>query len=239
MKYTPPLQTATLLKRYKRFLADLQLSDGSEFTAHCANTGKMTGCAEPGFTAFYSTSDNAKRKYPHSLELTQNNLTQLICVNTAMANKVVEEAINNNVISELTDYEQLQSEVKYGNENSRIDFLLTSNNQPNCYVEVKSVTLLSQNNPNSGQGYFPDAQTLRGQKHLRELIEVVEQGHRAVLLFAVLHEGINTVSAAAHIDEKYAKLLSQAITAGVEVLAYKAAISAHDVLLYKKIAFVE
>ncbi|MBB1385380.1 MULTISPECIES: DNA/RNA nuclease SfsA [Pseudoalteromonas] len=239
MKYTPTLQPATLLKRYKRFLADLQLSDGSEFTAHCANTGKMTGCADPGFTAFYSTSDNAKRKYPHSLELTQNNLTQLICVNTAMANKVVEEAINNNVISELTDYEQLQSEVKYGNENSRIDFLLTSNNKPNCYVEVKSVTLLSQNNPNSGQGYFPDAQTLRGQKHLRELIEVVEQGHRAVLLFAVLHEGINTVSAAAHIDEKYAKLLSQAITAGVEVLAYKAAISAHDVLLHKKIAFVE
>jgi sugar fermentation stimulation protein A len=239
MKYTPTLQPATLLKRYKRFLADLQLSGGSEFTAHCANTGKMTGCAEPGFAAFYSTSDNAKRKYPHSLELTQNNLSQLICVNTAVVNKVVEEAINNNVISELLDYSQLQSEVKYGSENSRIDFLLTDENKPDCYVEVKSVTLLSEDAPQSGQGYFPDAQTLRGQKHIRELIEMIEQGHRAVLLFAVLHEGINTVSAAAHIDKKYATLLSQAIIAGVEVLAYKATISANEVLLHKKIVFAQ
>jgi sugar fermentation stimulation protein A len=238
MKYTPSLQSATLLKRYKRFLADLQLSDGSEFTAHCANTGKMTGCAEPGFNAFYSTSTNTKRKYPHSLELTQNTVSQLICVNTAIANKVVEEAINNNVINELIDYEQLQSEVKYGSENSRIDFLLTSKNKPDCYVEVKSVTLLSQDNPKSGQGYFPDAQTLRGQKHLRELIEMVAHGHRAVLLFAVLHEGINQVSAAAYIDETYAALLNQAIGCGVEILAYKAVISESEVKLYKKIAFI-
>jgi len=147
MKYTPALQPATLLKRYKRFLADLQLNDGTEFTAHCANTGKMTGCAEPGFSAFYSTSDNSKRKYPQSLELTQNSLSQLICVNTAVANKVVEEAINNQVITELNGYEQLQSEVKYGSENSRIDFLLTSDNKPTCYVEVKSVTLLSESAP--------------------------------------------------------------------------------------------
>ncbi|WP_166112250.1 DNA/RNA nuclease SfsA [Pseudoalteromonas sp. Z9A5] len=238
MKYTPALQSATLLRRYKRFLADLQLNDGSEFTAHCANTGKMTGCAEPGFNAFYSTSNNTKRKYPHSLELTQNHLSQLICVNTAIANKVVEEAINNNVISELTHYEQLQSEVKYGSENSRIDFLLTSKNEPDCYVEVKSVTLLSENDTHNGQGYFPDTQTVRGQKHIRELIEMVEQGHRAVLLFAILHEGINTVSAAAHIDEKYAQLLNQAINKGVEVLAYKAIISANEVTLHTKISFI-
>ncbi|MBH0057782.1 DNA/RNA nuclease SfsA [Pseudoalteromonas sp. SWXJZ94C] len=238
MKYTPALQSATLLRRYKRFLADLQLNDGSEFTAHCANTGKMTGCAEPGFNAFYSTSNNTKRKYPHSLELTQNHLSQLICVNTAIANKVVEEAINNNVISELTHYEQLQSEVKYGSENSRIDFLLTSKNKPDCYVEVKSVTLLSENDTHNGQGYFPDTQTVRGQKHIRELIEMVEQGHRAVLLFAILHEGINTVSAAAHIDEKYAQLLNQAINKGVEVLAYKAIISANEVTLHTKISFI-
>jgi sugar fermentation stimulation protein A len=239
MKYTPALQSATLIKRYKRFLADLKLGDGAEFTAHCANTGKMTGCAEPGFTAFYSTSDNVKRKYPHSLELTKNNLGHLICVNTAVANKVVEEAINHNVINELTGYEQLQSEVKYGSENSRIDFLLTSPNTKNCYVEVKSVTLLSQDEPHSGQGYFPDAQTLRGQKHLRELIEVVEQGHRAVLLFAVLHEGINAVSAAAHIDEKYAQLLQKAIASGVEVVVYKALICENEVVLHKKIAFIQ
>lgn len=238
MKFAKPLQQATLIKRYKRFLADLRLADGSEFTAHCANTGKMTGCAEPDFNAFYSTSDNAKRKYPHSLELTQNQFQHLICVNTAVANKVVEEAIQADMISELSGYQQLQSEVKYGQENSRIDFLLSDSNRPNCYVEVKSVTLLSQDSPTTGQGYFPDAQTLRGQKHIRELIEMVEQGHRAVLLFAVLHEGITQVSAAKHIDEKYAKLLTEAIAKGVEVLAYKAKISAKEITLAEKVTFI-
>lgn len=238
MKFAPPLQQATLIKRYKRFLADLRLADGSEFTAHCANTGKMTGCAEPDFVAFYSTSGNLKRKYPHSLELTQNQFQQLICVNTALANKVVEEALQANLITQLSGYEQLQSEVKYGQENSRIDFLLSDSKRPNCYVEVKSVTLLSQDSPLSGQGYFPDAQTLRGQKHIRELIEVVEQGHRAVLLFAVLHEGISHVSAAKHIDEKYAQLLNQAIAVGVEVVAYKAKISAREVTLTENIPFI-
>ncbi|MDP2634055.1 MULTISPECIES: DNA/RNA nuclease SfsA [unclassified Pseudoalteromonas] len=238
MKFAKPLQPATLIKRYKRFLADLRLANGTEFTAHCANTGKMTGCAEPDFKAFYSTSDNAKRKYPHSLELTQNQFQHLICVNTAMANKVVEESIQANFISELSGYQQLQSEVKYGQENSRIDFLLSDPNRPNCYVEVKSVTLLSQDAPKTGQGYFPDAQTLRGQKHIRELIEMVEQGHRAVLLFAVLHEGITQVSAAKHIDEKYAQLLTEAIAKGVEVLAYKAKISAKEVTLAEKVTFI-
>lgn len=239
MKYLPPLQSATLLKRYKRFLADLQLSDGTTFTAHCTNTGKMTGCADPGFNALYSTSNNTKRKYLHSLEITQNNLSQLICVNTAIANKVVEEALNNGVIDELIGYQQIQSEVKYGSENSRIDFLLTHNCKANCYVEVKSVTLLSEDRPQSGQGYFPDAQTVRGQKHIRELIAMVKQGHRAVLLFAVLHQGITQVSAAAHIDSTYAQLLSDAIEQGVEVLAYKADISASEVTLIKKVAFIE
>ncbi|MGO2011698.1 MAG: DNA/RNA nuclease SfsA [Pseudoalteromonas sp.] len=238
MRFQQQLQKATLLKRYKRFLADLQLADNIEFTAHCANTGKMTGCAEPGFNAFYSTSDNIKRKYPHSLELTENQFGQLICVNTAIANKVVEEALNNKLIKELTDYSNLQAEVKYGQENSRIDFLLSDDNRPNCYVEVKSVTLLSQNTPQSGQGYFPDAQTLRGQKHIRELIEMVEQGHRAVLLFAVLHEGINQVSAAKHIDEKYALLLNEALNKGVEVIAYKAKISTKEVTLVESIPFI-
>lgn len=237
MKFAPPLQQARLIKRYKRFLADLRLADGSEFTAHCANTGKMTGCAEPDFAAFYSTSDNLKRKYPHSLELTRNQFGQLICVNTAVANKLVEEALHANLITELSGYEQLQSEVKYGQENSRIDFLLSGPNQPNCYVEVKSATLLSQDCPLSGQGYFPDAQTLRGQKHIRELVEMVEQGHRAVLLFAVLHEGISQVSAAKHIDEKYALLLDSAITKGVEVLAYKANISTDEITLAEKLLF--
>ena len=199
----------------------------------------MTGCADAGFTALYSTSSNTKRKYPQSLELTQNNLSQLICVNTAVANKVVEEALNNGVIDELTGYQHIQSEVKYGSENSRIDFLLTHSSKANCYVEVKSVTLLSEDRPQSGQGYFPDAQTVRGQKHIRELIDMVKQGHRAVLLFAVLHQGITQVSAAVHIDPTYAQLLSEAIEQGVEVLAYKAHISASEVTLIEKVAFIE
>jgi len=238
MKFTPALQSATLIKRYKRFLADLKPAEGAEFTAHCANTGKMTGCAEPGFKAFYSTSDNAKRKFPQSLQLTQNQFDHLICVNTAIANKVVQEALNAGAIAELVDYQSIAAEVKYGQENSRIDFLLTDEHKPHCYVEVKSVTLLSQTEPQSGQGYFPDAKTERGQKHLRELIEMVQQGHRAVLFFAVLHEGINQVSAAKHIDSKYAQLLTEAIDNGVEVIAYKAKISAEEIKLQEKCDFL-
>ncbi len=233
MLFPAPLQSATLLKRYKRFLVDLRDEDGNEFTVHCANTGKMTGCAEPGVQAYYSTSDNTKRKYPHSLELSSNAQGDLICVNTAVANKVAIEAINNDVIEELQGYEQLHSEVKYGAENSRIDILLRDADKADCYIEVKSVTLLEH----SGQGYFPDAQTLRGQKHLRELTAMRQQGKRAVLLFAVLHSGINQVSAAAHIDPVYADLLRQAQQAGVEVLAYKARISAEEVTLTQRLAF--
>lgn len=237
MKYTPPLQSATLLKRYKRFLADLQLQTGQTFTAHCANTGKMTGCAEPNFNAFYSTSHNKKRKYPHSLELTQNAQSQLICVNTAIANKIVKEAIENKVITELDGYQELQSEVVYGDENSRIDFLLSSNHKPKCYVEVKSVTLLSETAPHTGQGYFPDTQTVRGQKHIRELVKMIAQGHRAVLIFVILHEGINTVSPAQHIDKNYTLLLQNAIKQGVEVLTYTTYLSTEEVKITHKANF--
>ncbi len=221
MEFTPALKKARLLKRYKRFLADLETPDGHQFTAHCANTGRMTGCAEPGFSAYYSQSDNAKRKYPCSLELTQNTRGDLICVNTALANRVTQEAIEQGRIPELSGYKSLRSEVKYGSENSRIDLLLEDPDKPSCYIEVKSVTLLE----GEEQGYFPDAKTERGQKHLRELIEMVKQGHRAVLFFAVLHSGIRTVTAAAHIDGAYAKLFNEALKSGVEVLAYRADIS--------------
>ena len=233
MLFTPALEQATLLKRYKRFLVDLRSKSGEEFTVHCANTGKMTGCAEPGVTAFYSTSDNPKRKYPHSLELTTNTEGDLICVNTSVANKVAVEAIQAGVIEPLKGYSTLRTEVKYGDENSRIDILLEDEQQGLCYVEVKSVTLLEE----QGQGYFPDAQSLRGQKHLRELINMRQQGYRAVLLFAVLHTGIDRVSAAAHIDNTYAELLEQALNAGVEVLAYKASISESQISLTQRLAF--
>lgn len=211
------LKPATLIKRYKRFLADVILENDEQTTIHCANTGAMTGCAEPDSTVWYSTSDNAKRKYPFSWEITHTHQQHFICVNTIRANQLVEQALLDRKIAELNGFSQLKREVKYGEENSKIDFLLSYDKQANAYVEVKSVTLLTD-----GQGYFPDAKTLRGQKHLRELIEMVQQGHRAVLLFAVLHTGIDSVKAAAHIDPAYAKLLQEAKNAGVEILAYKA-----------------
>ena len=211
------LNSAKLIKRYKRFLADVILENDEQTTIHCANTGAMTGCAEPDSTVWYSTSDNAKRKYPFSWEVTHTSDQHLICVNTIRANQLAEEALVKGEISELDGFSSLKREVKYGAENSKIDFLLSYDNLPDAYVEVKSVTLLSEQ-----QGYFPDAKTVRGQKHLRELIEMVEQGQRAVLLFAVLHSGINSVKAAAHIDPVYANLLKEAKQAGVEIIAYKA-----------------
>ncbi|KJG01243.1 DNA/RNA nuclease SfsA [Photobacterium angustum] len=233
MKFTQPLQAAKLIKRYKRFLADIELDNNDVRTIHCANTGAMTGCAETGSTVWYSTSDNPKRKYPNSWELTQTLSNDWICVNTAQANRLVEEAIKNDVIDELTGYTSLRTEVKYGTENSRIDLLLESESRPPCYIEVKSVTLLGKDR----QGYFPDAVTTRGQKHLRELMEMVDQGNRAVLLFAVLHSGIDNVSVADHIDPIYAQLLTQAVKAGVEVLCYKAELNKEQIKLTNCIEF--
>ncbi|EOU2464488.1 DNA/RNA nuclease SfsA [Vibrio navarrensis] len=237
MQFQPKLQAATLQKRYKRFLADVTYQDGSIGTIHCANTGAMTGCATAGDTIWYSTSDNPKRKYPHSWELTETAHGELICVNTARANQLAVEAIENGWITELQNYDRLQTEVKYGSENSRIDILLSAHDKATCYIEVKSVTLLEPSEP--GQGYFPDAVTTRGQKHLRELTEMAQNGNRAILLFAVLHSGIEKVSAALHIDAKYSQLLKQAQKAGVEILCYKAEISNTEIRLNSAIEFLD
>ncbi len=235
MHFEPTLKSATLIKRYKRFLADIQLEDGSTRTIHCANTGAMTGCAEPGSTIWYSTSDNLKRKYPNSWELTQTNQGDFICVNTAKANTLVAEAINQGHIKELLNYDSVRAEVKYGSENSRIDFLLESDDKPKCYVEVKSVTLLN----NDAHGYFPDSVTTRGQKHLRELTEMARNGHRAVLFFAVLHSGIEKVSSAHYIDANYSRLLIEAKENGVEILCYKAHISNSEMHLKHDVKFID
>lgn len=220
MKFTPPLQSAVLIKRYKRFLADVITPQGETLTLHCPNTGAMTGCATPGDTVWYSTADNPKRKYPHSWELTQTQHHEMICVNTLRANQLVHERLLAAPPESLAGYSQCHSEVKYGNEGSRIDFMLSEEGRANCYIEVKSVTLSEQ-----GKGFFPDAVSLRGQKHLRELINVVQQGERAVMLFAVLHSAITSVSPASHIDAKYAQLLTEAQQCGVEIIALKAELS--------------
>ena len=232
------VQSAKLIKRYKRFLADIELNGDEETTIHCANTGAMKGCAEPNDTVWFSTSSNTKRKYPYSWEITQSQSSHFICVNTLRANQLIEEALHRGLIKELSGFVELKREVKYGNENSRVDFLATYKQAPDTYIEVKSVTLLD-----NGHGYFPDAVTTRGQKHLRELMDMVTQGHRAVLLFAVLHSGINDIAAASHIDPTYAKLLKEAHLAGVEIIAYKAKfllkLGEVEINVEEKIPFIE
>ncbi|AGJ87571.1 DNA/RNA nuclease SfsA [Raoultella ornithinolytica] len=233
MQFNPPLQSAILIKRYKRFLADVVTPDGRELTLHCPNTGAMTGCATPGDTVWYSTSDNPKRKYAHTWELTQTQRGAIICVNTLRANILAKEAILAGNIVELSGYNTLKSEVKYGEEKSRIDIMLQAEERQNCYIEVKSVTLAENDS-----GYFPDAVTERGQKHLRELMSVAAAGDRAVILFAVLHSAIDRFSPAHHIDARYAQLLIEAQTKGVEILVYKAELSTEMMTLNKPITAV-
>lgn len=212
----PPLSCGILIKRYKRFLADILLPNGEQMTLHCPNTGAMTGCANTGDTVWFSTSNNPKRKYAHTWELTQTQAGDFICVNTQRANQIVQEALEKQWIKELTNYQIILPEQKYGTENSRIDFLLQAKDQPNCFMEVKSTTLLMEN----GLGMFPDAKTERGQKHLRELITIAESGQQAVIFFAILHTGIQHFAVAQKIDPHYAELFEQAKKSGVKVLAY-------------------
>ena len=233
--FDPPLKKATLLKRYKRFLADIELADGSIQTIHCPNTGAMTGCAQPGWSIWYSTSDNPKRKYPHTWEISENSNGQRMCINTSRANQVVIDGLVSKKIPELADYQVTRQEVRYGEENSRIDLLLTHPERPSCYVEIKTVTLLEEN----GCGFFPDTVTTRGQKHLRELITQKQVGDRAVLFFLVQHEGIQNVQAAEHIDPTYANLLREADDAGVEILCYRTKLHENEIIMDEKIPFIQ
>ncbi|WP_444883909.1 DNA/RNA nuclease SfsA [Microbulbifer sp. PSTR4-B] len=231
MKFSPELQKATLLRRYKRFLADVETADGEKFTIHCPNTGSMKNCWIEGGACWYSDSGNPKRKYRHTLEICTTPDGSLAGVNTGRANALVEEAINSGVVSELQGYESLRREVRYGEENSRIDFLL-SGDAGDCYVEVKNVTLAD-----GARGYFPDAVSARGAKHLRELQKLAESGVRAVLFYCVQHSGIDSVEAAREIDPAYAKALDSAVSAGVQVLAYRARMSADEIVLGEALPF--
>jgi len=227
MKFSQKLEPCRLVKRYKRFLADVIHPEHGEMTAHCPNTGSMKNCWQEGWTAWVLDSHNPKRKYQYTWVLSEDEQGHLIGVNTHFANDIVYEAIESRRVPSLSDFQQIQKEVKYGEENSRIDILLTHEDDSKTFIEVKSVTLLEED----GIGYFPDAVTTRGQKHLRELIQCVEQGQNAVLFFLVQHTGINQVAAANHIDPEYAALLTKAISAGVSVLVYGCKISATEILL--------
>lgn len=218
MKIPGPTTEARLIRRYKRFLADVILPDNSEGIAHCPNTGSMLGCQPANARVILSVSDNPKRKLKYTWELVETSAGVWACINTARPNAQAREGIEQGVVTELAGYARVRSELRYGSEKSRIDLHLSGHeSRPDAWVEVKNVTLCEQ-----GTGYFPDAVTTRGQKHLRELIAQAEAGDRAVLLFLVNHTGIEVVKPADQIDPAYGKLLRQAQTAGVEVLAYRA-----------------
>ncbi len=213
MQWETPLTEAVLIKRYKRFLADVRLG-GENLTVHVPNTGSMTGCWAPEWRCAISRSTNPTRKMPYTLEFTHNGETW-IGVNTANANKLAHQWINQGLISELLGYEKITPEKKVGD--SRIDFYMESHPLlPPAFIEVKSVTLKLE-----GVAQFPDAVSERAQKHLRELIALKSQGFRAVLLYIVQRQDVTSVRPAVAIDPAYARLLREAHLAGVEVLAYQ------------------
>ena len=233
MKISPAFEEAIFIKRYKRFFADIELSDGSALTIHCANTGSMKNCLTPGQPCWFSRSDNPKRKLPGTLEFITTTGGRLAGVNTARPNKLVLEAIESGVIGELQGYDSLRTEVRYGEENSRIDILLEQGDAQ-CFVEVKSVTLEAEGR----QARFPDAVTTRGAKHLRELMHVVAQGQRGVLVFCVQLSDIDEVAAAQEIDPAYSQVLAEAIAAGVEVLVYGCRLSPDEIVVARKLRFI-
>ncbi len=216
MNYSKSLTEARLIKRYKRFLADVELDDGQIITVHTANTGAMTGCAIPGTTVWISNSHNSKRKYLFSWEIASQEDGEKIGINTHLANHLVKEAIEKGIISEFKHFETIQTEVPYGQEKSRIDLLLTQSDGQKCYLEVKNVTACYE----PGVAAFPDAVTARGSKHLRELEWMVQQGHRGIIFFCVQREDVLFVRAAQEIDPLYARTLKEVLQKGVEVLAY-------------------
>lgn len=223
----PPLMAGTLVRRYKRFLADVILEDGSQVTAHCPNSGSMKGCAIPGSRVFLSRSPNPGRSYPLTWELVESD-GFWAGINTSLPNRLAREAIENGTVKELQGYDRIRPEVAYG-ERSRIDLLLEGKGG-RCYVEVKNVTLVE-----GGRALFPDAVTLRGQKHLNELMRVVREGDRGVIFFTVQRGDAESVSPADAIDPEYGRLLRQAVQSGVEALAYRAEISPEEIRLTNRL----
>ncbi len=224
------LTEARLLRRYKRFLADVELANGDIITVHCPNTGAMTGCAEPGSRVWLSLSTVKTRKYPHTWELVETS-EGMACIHSAKANTVVREALESGLVSGFEAYPEIRSEVKYG-DNSRADLLLEGK-KGRVFIEVKSVTLAR----GEGWGAFPDAVSERGRKHLHELQAIIDEGTRAILFFCVFHTGIHSVCAAGDIDPRYKQALVAAMAAGVEVMAWGAKITPAEISLSRALHF--
>jgi len=236
MKFLAPLTEGKILKRYKRFLADIQLSSGEVVTAHTANTGSMKTCWEPGWKVLISFHDNPKRKLKYSLEMTNNGQTW-IGINTSLPNKLAKEAIENGLIKELKGYPFIKPEVKTGN--SRIDLLLskekeTRSKKDQFFVEVKNVTLKGDGHQKNA-ALFPDAVSVRGQKHIRELIRLHKEGYKTALLFIVQREDVDYFTPAKDIDPLYSSLLKEASASGVLILAYQCIMSKKEIVVNKSL----
>jgi sugar fermentation stimulation protein A len=235
MQLSLPLLEGRLVRRHKRFLADVELADGRQVTAHCPNTGSMLGCAEPGLRVWLSALDPARRKLPYRWDLVEVAGGALVGVNTGLANRLVHEALTAGVIPEIGGYDEVQGEVRFGTEGSRVDLFLTrANGWERCFVEVKNVTAAVV----GGIGLFPDAVSVRGTKHLRELAGVAAQGDRAVLVFCVQRGDVGEVRPADKIDPAYGRTLREAMAAGVEVLAYRARVSLAAIELRDRVPVV-
>lgn len=220
MRFETPLIPAVLIRRYKRFLADCRLEDGREVTAHCANPGSMMGLAEPGMKIWLEPNDDPKKKLKYGWRLVEHDGGHFTGVDTSVPNRALRAALENGDVAELAAYKTVRAEVKYG-ANSRIDFLLSQDGLPDCYVEVKSVTLSRQ----PGLAEFPDSVTARGTKHLGELANMAAQGHRAVMLYLVQRTDCDRFQLAADIDPAYADAFASAQAAGVERLVMGTKIS--------------
>ncbi|WP_312702839.1 DNA/RNA nuclease SfsA [Stutzerimonas nitrititolerans] len=234
MRFSTPLEAGQLVRRYKRFLADIVSDAGEALCIHCPNTGSMLNCMGEGARVWFQRSNDPRRKLPGTWELVETPQGRLACVNTARANRLVEEALLDGVIEELAGFTALRREVAYGLENSRVDFRLDYPAGP-AYVEVKSVTL---GFGDTAVAAFPDAVTLRGAKHLRELAALARDGVRAVQLYCVNLTGIEAVRPASEIDPLYAAALREAVAAGVEVLAYGVEISPEEIRLSRRLPVI-
>ncbi|MGR6496153.1 DNA/RNA nuclease SfsA [Pseudomonas fulva] len=234
MRFSPALEQGRLLRRYKRFLADIELATGEQLTIHCPNTGSMLNCMREGGLVWFSRSSDPKRKLPGTWEISETPQGRLACVNTGRANALVEEALRAGIITEMAGFTALKREVAYGEEGSRIDFRLEFDGAP-AYVEVKSVTL---GYADSTTAAFPDAVTQRGAKHLRELAKLARQGIRAVQLYCVNLTGIEAVRPADEIDMAYAQALKVAAAEGVEVLAYGTRLDAEGIVIDRRLPVI-
>lgn len=227
MFFNPPLTTATFIKRYKRFLVDVKLDDGSILTVHCPNTGSMRSCSTPGSLVAISRSDNTNRKYPHTLEMVETNSTW-VGVNTARTNALVAEAIAEGRIDEFQDIDSIRQEVKVSDK-SRLD-LAVYRNQAVTYIEIKNCSLVE-----NGCAMFPDAITERGTKHLHELMTLHSDGHGTCIFFLVQRMDTDCFAPAGHIDPIYSNTLKEASQRGVLVLAYQAIVSPAGIEIVRKL----